>query len=158
MAHRVRILSPSEQVPSTARIWAALSEANLAGRLTVASGTDANRTQIVLAHESGPEIADIERDCRSSSALVTSELEELLEDIADRRPARAAVWLAEYLPRVKTIYAFQLLCGTDVKNGWEILGKVEESIFTQVGGILQADGEGFSNEEGYHILWQFSNS
>ncbi|HSE26404.1 MAG TPA: hypothetical protein VLB68_32350, partial [Pyrinomonadaceae bacterium] len=24
--------------------------------------------------------------------------------------------------------------------------------------ILQADNEGFSNEEGYHILWQFNDS
>ena len=24
--------------------------------------------------------------------------------------------------------------------------------------ILQADGEGFTNEEGYHIVWQFSDS
>jgi hypothetical protein len=26
------------------------------------------------------------------------------------------------------------------------------------GGILQADGEGFSNEDGYLILWQFADT
>jgi hypothetical protein len=46
--------------------------------------------------------------------------------------------LAKYLATVKTIYAFQLLSGTDVKNGWEILHKLQEAIHTQVGGILQA--------------------
>jgi len=24
--------------------------------------------------------------------------------------------------------------------------------------VIQADGEGFTNEDGYHILWQFSDS
>jgi hypothetical protein len=24
--------------------------------------------------------------------------------------------------------------------------------------IIQADGEGFTNEDGYHIVWQFSDS
>ena len=27
----------------------------------------------------------------------------------------------------------------------------------KVGGIIQADNEGFSNEDGYHILWQFAD-
>jgi hypothetical protein len=66
--------------------------------------------------------------------------------------------LAEYLSNVRTIFAFQVLRGTDVKNGWDILDYVKGSIHEQVGGILQADAEGFSNEEGYHILWQFSDS
>ena len=35
---------------------------------------------------------------------------------------------------------------------------MKDVIFTQVGGIIQADREGFSDEKGYHILWQFSNS
>jgi hypothetical protein len=76
----------------------------------------------------------------------------------DCKPASAAAWLAEYLPTVKTIYAFPLLSGTDEQNGWDILGKVKDLIFTQVGGIIQADREGFSDEKGYHIPWQVSNS
>ena len=35
---------------------------------------------------------------------------------------------------------------------------MKDLIFTQVVGIIQADREGFSDEKGYHILWQFSNS
>jgi hypothetical protein len=136
----------------------ALATENLAGTLTAETGAEDVWTQVILAHKDGPEIADIERNAASSSELVTEEIDEFLEDIADCKPASAAAWLAEYLPTVKTIYAFQLLSGTDVKNGWDILGKVKDSIFTQVGGILQADGEGFSDEEGYHILWQFSDS
>ena len=41
--------------------------------------------------------------------------------------------------------------------GWEILGSAKEAVLSSVGGVVQADNEGFSNEEGYHILWQFSD-
>jgi hypothetical protein len=40
-------------------------------------------------------------------------------------------------------------------NGWEVLGAVKNTIWAAAGGVIQADGEGFSNEDGYHILWQF---
>jgi hypothetical protein len=157
VGYYIGILSPSERVPSVAQMRTALTKENLAGTLTVETGADKDWTQVILAHQDGPEIADIERNAASSNDLVSEEIDEFLEEIADCKPASAAAWLAEYLPTVKTIYAFQLLRGIDVKNGWDILGKVKESILTQVGGILQADGEGFSDEEGYHILWQFSN-
>ena len=81
-----------------------------------------------------------------------------IEEIQDYKPASAVAWLAKFLPSVRSIYAFQLLRGTDHKNGWDILGPVKNSIFDQATGIIQADGEGFSNEDGYHILWQFSDS
>ncbi len=54
--------------------------------------------------------------------------------------------------------AFAIAMGLLVNNGWDILGEVKSSIFAQVDGIIQADGEGFSDEDGYHILWQFSDS
>jgi hypothetical protein len=50
------------------------------------------------------------------------------------------------------------LSGTDHKNGWEILGAVKDRIWSFAPSIMQADREGFSNEDGYHILWQFSES
>jgi hypothetical protein len=158
VGYYIRILSPSDKAPSVARMRTALAKRNLAGTLTVESGTDEVWTQVILAHKEGPVIADIERNTSSSNDLVSEEVDEFLEEIADCKPPSAAAWLTEYLPTVKTIYVFQLLSGTDEKNGWDILGEVKDSIFTQVGGILQADGEGFSDEEGYHILWQFSNS
>ncbi len=136
----------------------ALDKESLAGTLTVETGTEDDWNQIILAHEGGPEIAIIERHAGSENVMVSAEIEEFLEEIADCKPPNAAAWLAKYLPNVKTIYAFQLLSGTDVKNGWENLGEVKNSIFSEVGGILQADGEGFTDEDGYHILWQFSNS
>jgi hypothetical protein len=158
MGHYIRILTPSETVPSIARIRTALSNDAPLGQLQVEAGPDEKWTQISVVHESGEIVADIERNSSSDGDLVAEEIEEFLEEIEDCKPANAAVWLAEYLPNVKTIYAFQLLGGTEEEQGWEILGTAKDSIFQQVGGIIQADHEGFSDHQGFQILWQFSDS
>ncbi|MFN7770794.1 MAG: hypothetical protein ACK5UC_26655 [Planctomycetaceae bacterium] len=158
MGHYIRILTPSETVPSIARIRTALSNDAPLGQLQVEAGPDEKWTQISVVHESGEIVADIERNSSSDGDLVAEEIEEFLEEIEDCKPANAAVWLAEYLPNVKTIYAFQLLGGTEEEQGWEILGTVKNSILEQVGGIIQADHEGFSDHQGFQILWQFSDS
>ena len=58
---------------------------------------------------------------------------------------------------MKVIYAFQLLKGTDVSGGWSQLHRLYSAVWNHAGGILQADGEGFSDEGGFTILWQFSD-
>jgi hypothetical protein len=158
MGYYIRVLSPSDRVPSVARVRAALARDKLVATLTIEAGTEADWTQLILSHLGGLDIAAIERNAAASSNLGSEEVEEFLEEIANCKPATAAAWLTEYLPTVRTIYAFQMLKGLNVKNGWDILGSVRDSIFWQAGGIIQADAEGFSNEEGYHILWQFSDS
>jgi hypothetical protein len=35
---------------------------------------------------------------------------------------------------------------------------LKSKIWTETQGILQADGEGSSNEDGYQILWQFRDA
>jgi len=50
------------------------------------------------------------------------------------------------------------LHGTEVDNGFEIMHRVYASVWSLAGGILQADQEGFSNESGHTILWQFSDN
>jgi hypothetical protein len=88
--------------------------------------------------------------------LGAEEIGEFVDEVQDAQPASASKWLAEYLPSVAVIYAFQLLSGTDIKDGWNAVHALQSYIWKQVGGILQADFEGFSNEMGQHILWQFN--
>ena len=91
-------------------------------------------------------------------SLASDELAEFTDEVADCKPVNAAKWLVNYFPHVRCIYAFQLLSGTDYQNGWEILGAVKDAVWSFAPSILQADNEGFTNEDGYHILWQFSDS
>lgn len=113
--------------------------------------------QLVLSHKSGQEIAIIEKNPVVEGQLGADELQEFMEEVADCKPESAARWLQQYLPSVKVIYAFQLLNGTDVEDGWTPLHSLYNTVWEHAGGILQSDGEGFSNDEGYTILWQFSD-
>jgi hypothetical protein len=158
VAYFIRILTPSELAPDVSALRTAFAEGGFAATVTVETGTEAEWTQLELALADGTPVAAIERDGAGTSDLVAEEIEEFLEEIEDCKPVSAARWLAEYLPGVRTIYAFQVLAGVDEPTGWEVLGAAKNALFSAVGGIIQADDEGFTDEAGYHILWQFPKS
>jgi hypothetical protein len=126
-------------------------------RIQLERGTADRWQEVLLRHSSGAEIALIERNPVIGGELGAEELQEFIDEAEQLRPQSAAQWLTSYLPNVKVIYAFQLLSGTDVDDGWTILYRVYETIWKVSGGLLQADSEGFSNEEGFTIVWQFSD-
>ncbi len=156
MSYYIRVLSPTERVPDLQILQSALKESGVTATLAVEDEGEDGWSQLVLAHADGAEIAIIERNAASSDELFAEEMEEFAEEIDDCLPVSARLWLLDYFPRVRTIYAFQLLDGTDHNNGWDALGAVQSALHDAVGGIHQADGEGFSNEDRYHILWQFA--
>jgi hypothetical protein len=80
-----------------------------------------------------------------------------LENIQDHKPTSAVKWLQEYFDTIKVIYAFQLLNAAMDEDNFPIVNPIKTTIWNKIGGILQADDEGFSNDEGYHILWQFAD-
>jgi hypothetical protein len=114
--------------------------------------------QLVLKHPSGVEIALIEKTPVLEGELGADELKEFQDEVLLYRPSAGARWLQNYLQTVKVIYSFQVLSGTNVADGWAGLHRVHSAVWESAGGILQADGEGFSNEDGYTILWQFGES
>lgn len=111
--------------------------------------------QLTLAHESGKEIAILERNLVVEGQLSAEELQEFIDEVAQYKPESAAKWLQQFLPTVTVIYAFQLLSGTDIEDGWTRLHRLYNAVWKHAGGLLQADGEGFSDEDGFTILWQF---
>jgi hypothetical protein len=157
MGYYTRVLTPTARGVSVEELRAILKAEALKASLEVEDGPANDWTGLVLAHQSGPEIAVIDRSPVGPGTLGKEEIEEFLEEIADCKPLSAAKWLSDYLPKVNTVYAFQWLHGTKVENGWEILRSLMIGLHKSVGGVLQADGEGFSDDEqGDHILWQFS--
>ena len=111
---------------------------------------------LILKHKGGEPIAFLEKNLVLPGQLGADELQEFVSEVSHYKPSSAAAWLKEYLSLVKVIYSFQLLHGTEVDNGYEIMRRVYSSVWGHAGGILQADQEGFTNESGYTILWQFS--
>ena len=158
MGHYVRVLSTSADCIPLSELQSLLVEDKLLATLSAEEGTSDYWAQLILSHNDGREIAAIERNVVEDGSLGSEELTEFADEVANCKPANAAKWLLDYFPRVRCLYAFQVLSGTDHKNGWEIFGAVKDCIWSFAPSIIQADGEGFTNEDGYHILWQFRDS
>lgn len=157
MGYYTRVLTTEEKCIPVSEIRKALTKANLAARVEVEEGSEGDWEQIVLMHPDGTEIAAIERNPVTEGSLGSEELEEFNDELDDAKPESSANWLRSYFPKVKCIYAFQHLSGTETENGFEILSAAKNVLWATAPAILQADYEGFSNEDGYHILWQFSD-
>jgi hypothetical protein len=154
MGYYIRILGVDD-VPIT------IDELTIAAgpkvEIRIEQGADADWSQLTFSHRpDGTEIMLLERNPVSEGELGAEELQEFIDELSEYRPNSAAEWLKSYLPKVKTIYAFQLLSGTDAQDGWSSVHRVQAAIWKRVGGLLQADGEGITNEAGHTILWQFS--
>lgn len=156
MGHYIRILSPNAAPVPMSRLTDALEEL---GAPVALSGDSAEHgwRQMVLAHPAGKDIAVVECDLATPGSLAEEEIQEFLADISDARPASAVAWLKSYLPKVKAIYGIQVVAGAEEGEGWDMVDTIRHALVTHAGGIIQADNEGFSNEEGYHILWQFAD-
>lgn len=158
MAYYLRVLSTSDKGIPLKYLKDALSNEKLKATITHELESDLDWTHLILSHEDNTAIASIERNCVYSGSLGEAELEEFYEDLPQSEPTSAATWLQSYFKSVRCIYVFQVLSGTDYKNGWDILDCVKNAIWRLYPSIIQADYEGFTNEDGYHILWQFSDS
>jgi hypothetical protein len=122
-------------------------------KLTLEEGTEEEWESLLLSGSDEVEVALLERipvfDCQD---------EEFVEEIDDCKPETGVAWLKKYLASVKTIYAFQHLQGADTEEGGNVLHALRSHLWERGDSILQADNEGFTNEEGFHIVWQFSDS
>jgi hypothetical protein len=149
----IRVLTPSEEVVPAGVLAAELKTANL----SVEAGSDAQWEELLLSHRDGRAIALIERNAVFEDSLGAEELEEFVDTLDELQPATGAAWLRAWLPGVKTIYAFQVLGAAEQDNGWDAIQSLQGQLWRALGGIFQADAEGFSNEAGYQIVWQFAD-
>ena len=156
MAYYIRLLTPSDEVLPLDELQDAVDPDVT---LSLEGGDSDSWDQLLLSLEDGTDVTVIERNpVADDESLGAGEIVEFLEEIATCKPESSVRWLSNYLPTVKAIYAFQLLGGTDTDDGREAFDMLQSELWSSLGGIFQADAEGFSNEDGYHILWQFSDS
>ncbi len=158
MGYYTRVLSTNAACIHVSALRAALSDAGHGGTIEVEAGDSSDWTELVLRHPDGVEIAAIERNPVAKGSLGAEEIKEFCSEVAEAEPRSAVEWLQRFLPKVKCIYAFQHLSGADKQAGFEMLSAVRNMLWASAPAIIQADGEGFSNEAGYSILWQFSDS
>jgi hypothetical protein len=108
----------------------------------------------VRAHH-GAKLAQIERNRVAPGKLAQQELDEFREIIRAHQPLSAVQWLDNYFGRVTVVYAFRVLDAALLQDNFEIVSTLKAAIWARTGGLLQNDLEGFSNDHGDHILWQF---
>jgi len=154
MGYRIRVLGTNTDQISLDL----LREAARPAVIEVDNGVDDSWEALVVKHDGGDPIAFVEKNMVVEGELGAEEIEEFISELSYYKPDSAASWLRNYLPNVKVIYSLQLLSGVYDGDGWTPLHAVQGRIWKSAGGILQADGEGFSNEEGFTVLWQFDES
>jgi hypothetical protein len=149
VAQCIRVLSESELVPSLDELRRLLPGGF---EVAVENGVQQDWSRLLLRHRDGAPVARVERELVSNESSV---VQELSRGIEEARPRRAVEWLKHYLAHVKTVYSFEPLHATKVKDGVLALQMAQAYFWKRFGGILQADDEGFTNREGQHVLWQF---
>lgn len=156
MGYYIRVFAEKEDIITVPQIRHWLQREELKITLLVEDGDEDSWHQITLKRTRGKELVTIERDLVEPGSLGEAEIQEFLEELTEAKPKSAANWLAKYLPTIKVIYAFQILFDGNKTTDWQPVHFVLNAIHQTLGGIIQADYEGFSNREGAHILWQFS--
>lgn len=158
MPYYTRVLSKEDAFPSIEELAEVLRASHPAFRLTLESGEEEEWETLLLSGNDEVEVAVIERNPVANGSTGQDEIADFLEDIQDCKPQSGAEWLTDYLAEVRTVYAFQHLQGSETEEGGNVLHALRSALWERGDAIIQADGEGFTNEEGFHILWQFSDS
>ena len=157
MPYSTRVLSQEEDFPSFEDLAAFVRDGHPDCKLTLESGNAQDWESLLLATTDEVEIAVLERNPVDDGSTGQDEIADLLEDMQDCKPESSVQWLDGFLSEVKTVYTFQHLQGAETVDGGNALHALRSHLWERGDAILQADGEGFTNEEGYHILWQFSD-
>jgi len=157
MGYYTRVLSKHADVPDFEELAAALLTDAIGASLSLEDSDDGVWTSLLLSTPDGAPIAYVERSAVVDDEDGADEIDEFLDELEDCRPVDGAAWVADYLRSVKVVYAFQHLDGADDDEGFEALQALRAHIFDRTAGILQADGEGFTNEDGYQVVWQFAD-
>lgn len=158
MGYSTRVLSKDEEFPLFDELAHFIRAEHPEYRLTVEEGGEEEWESLLLSGIDEVEVAVVERCPVYDGSIGQDEIADFLEDLRDVKPESGVLWLEAYLDEVRTVYAFQHLMGSETVDGGNALHALRAKLFERGDAILQADNEGFTNEEGYHIVWQFSDS
>lgn len=154
MGYYTRVLSKDAEFPSFDELAAFIKTAHPDYKLTIEEGTEEEWESLLLSGNDEVEVALLERN----PVYDEHDVSDLIEETRDCKPQTGVVWLHEFLAEVKNIYEFQHLQGSETEDGGNVLHALRSHLWERGEAILQADKEGFTNEEGFHIIWQFSDS
>jgi hypothetical protein len=149
-----RVLSKDAEFPGFDELADFIRSGHPDFKLTVEEGTEEEWGSLLLSGNDEVEVALLER----IPVYDEHDVSDFIEETRDARPETGVTWLHEFLAEVKNIYEFQHLQGSETEDGGNALHALRSHLWERGDAILQADNEGFTNEEGFHIVWQFSDS
>ncbi|HEY2858191.1 MAG TPA: hypothetical protein VGJ21_07225 [Terracidiphilus sp.] len=158
MPYYTRVLTKQEDFPTIEELSEIVGTNHRGCKLTLEEGTHEEWESLLLSGDGEVEIAVLERNPVFDGSIGQDEIAEFIEDTADAKPQSGVEWLHEFLAEVKTVYAFQHLLGAGTEEGSAALHALRNSLSERGDAIIQADMEGFTNEDGYNIVWQFSDT
>jgi hypothetical protein len=158
MGYYTRVLSKDEEFPSFEELAQLISAQHPEFKLSIEDGEEEAWETLLLSGTDEVEVALIERNPVFDGSTGQDEIADFLEDLQQCKPESGVAWLEAYLAEVKTIYAFQHLQGSETEEGGNALHALRSALWERGDAIIQANNEGFTNEDGYHIVWQFSDS
>jgi hypothetical protein len=158
MPYYTRVLTKQDDFLSVEELAQFVRSEHPEYKLTLEEGTEEEWESLLLSGDDEVEVAVLERSPVFDGSVGQDEIADFIIDLQDCKPDSGVDWLAEYLGEVKTIYAFQHLQGAETVDGSNALHALRSHLWERGDAILQADGEGFTNEDGFHIVWQFSDS
>ena len=158
MGYYTRVLSKYEDFPSFEELTQVVQGDHPSFKLSIEEGTEDAWESLLLSGDGEVEVAVLERFPVSDGSIGQDEITEFIEDTQDCKPESGVEWLHAFLDEVKTVYSFQHLVGSETEEGLAALHALRTFLWQRGESIIQADMEGFTNEEGYHIVWQFSDS
>jgi hypothetical protein len=148
MSYKTRLLTASQKVIPFSTLK------KVSDRIKLVSGVDSLWENIEIYDAHDILLATMEYDIVSPGTTGETALKELDKAIQNKYPVNARQWLKNYFTTVKTIYTFNIFPDRMNKNSWLILGGIQNFLKDSLGGIIQADNEGYYNEAGLYILWQ----
>jgi hypothetical protein len=158
MGYYTRVLTTTDDSVTVSVLSNALKKAGSSAVIQFDGGADAaDWEQLTLTQKGGPEIAMIERSGVEEGSLGEAEIQEFEDELDETLPKSSAAWLRTFFPRVRCVYSFQHLSGSHTDEGFAALRAVRDAVWQLAPAIIQADGEGFTDEDGYQITWDFSD-
>ena len=158
MGYYTRVLSKDEEFPPFDELAQLIRTEHPEYKLTIEDGSEEEWESLLLSGPDDVEVALIGRNPVLDGSVGQDQVADFIEETQECKPESGVAWLHEYLASIRTIYAFQHLQGADTEEGGNALHALRTSIWERGDAIMQADLEGFTNEEGFHIVWQFSDS
>lgn len=159
MGYYTRIFGTRDEPADLERMLPTVKGYGTAFKIDVAEGeTFQNWSELTITGQDDRPWVCVTRDIVTEGSLGSEELEEFRQEIADCKPVSAVRWLGRFFQSVKVIYAFQMLDAVFEDPNFEMMSQFRSLMADHCRGIFQADREGFSNQQGDHILWQFDES